>query len=335
MRFALLCALIPAICVSSGSAQTFEVNAGPASCTVFGTLKITAQDEGRLPSSFVVALQPDNSIITKFAQARRTDSVRVKNRGEYRFDKVPRGYWLLTVFAENRAVYKTYLKLEPNSPIDNQVDLVFRWDVETPPAASGVAIADFYVRKPSNVALFNQAAAARRNRDYAKAAKLLRTVVTADLEDFEAWTDLGTVLFEQGNKSEAAKAYERALAENPSYPVALLNYGKLQFDQKEYDLAIRTLSRMVETHPESAETHRFLGEAYLRVKKGSKAAPELEEAVRLDPASQAEAYLSLGALFDAAGLKDRAAEVYAKYLVLKPDCPDKAELTKYIRGQKK
>ncbi len=335
MRVALLCALIPVLCASPGLAQTFEVNAGLSSCTVYGTLKITTRDESRLPSSFVVALQPDTSVMTSIAQARRTDSVHVKNRGAYRFDKIPRGNWLLIVFAEDRAIYRYYLKLEPNSPTENEVDLVFGWDNETPPNARGVSSTDFYARKQPNTALFDQATAARMNKDYAKAAKLLRTVVNADPKDFEAWTDLGTVLFQQGNKPEAEKAYKQALAENPSYPVALLNYGKLQYDQKDYDLSIQTLSQLVVTHPESAEAHRFLGEAYLRIKKGSRAASELQEAVRLDPEHQAEAYLSLGALYHAADLKDRAAEVYAKYLVLKPDCPNSAELRKYIQSQKK
>jgi Flp pilus assembly protein TadD len=332
MGFALLCALIPVLFASSGFAQTFEINPGP--CSVFGTLKITTQDESRLPSSIVIALQPDSSTMTSIGQARRTDSVRVKNHGQYRFDKIPRGYWFLIVFAENRAIYKYQLKLEPNSPYENQVDLEFRWDMEIPPNARSVSNTDSYARNPSNATFFHQATAARMNKDYAKAANLLRTVVNADPKDFEAWTDLGTVLFRLGNKPEAKKAYRRALSEDPSYPVALLNYGKLQYDQKDYELSIQSLSQLVETHPASAEAHRFLGEAYLGIKKGSKAAPELQEAVRLDPEHQAEAYLSLGALYDAAGLKEKAAEVYVKYLVLKPDCPIKAELSKYIQSQK-
>jgi tetratricopeptide (TPR) repeat protein len=119
------------------------------------------------------------------------------------------------------------------------------------------------------------------------------------------------------------------------YPLALLNYGKLQYDQKNYDAAIQTLSLLVGVRPESAEAHRFLGEAYLSSQRESKAVPELEEAIRLDPEHQAEAYLSLGALYDAAGAKDRAAEVYEKFLALKPNYPDKAVLIKYIQSRNK
>jgi Flp pilus assembly protein TadD len=306
--------------------------------TVYGTLKITAKEENRLPSSFIVALQPDRQNegwrSKGVPHARNTDSVRVRNRGGYRFDGIPDGHWVLIVFAEDRAIYSCPLWLQENSPKENQIDLMFDWDIET---LSNVRLSggDFYPRKPSNTALFDQATIATSNKDYAKAVKLLRTVLNIDPKDFEAWTDLGTVLFEQGNKLAAEEAYKRALGENPSYPVALLNYGKLQYGKKDYDAAIQTLSQLVGVHPESAEAHRFLGEAYLSSKKGSKAVPELEEAVRLDPEHQAEAYLSLGALYDAAGSKDEAAEVYTKFLALKPNYPNREELSKYIQSQKK
>jgi Tfp pilus assembly protein PilF len=61
----------------------------------------------------------------------------------------------------------------------------------------------------------------------------------------------------------------------------------------------------------------------------------LEEAARLDPGNQAEAHLSLAALYDAANLKDRAAAEYEKFLAKKPDYPDKKKLEKYIRENKK
>ena len=84
-----------------------------------------------------------------------------------------------------------------------------------------------------------------------------------------------------------------------------------------------------------AAAHRFLGESYLGIKKGSKAVPELEEAVRLDPENQAEAHLSLAALYNAANLKDRAAAEYEKFLAIKPNYADRKTLEKYIHDNKK
>ena len=157
----------------------------------------------------------------------------------------------------------------------------------------------------------------------------------ADPKDFEAWTELGTTLFAQNNQGEAEKAFKRALEEHPSYPPAMTNLGKLNYEQKNYDAAIKVLSELVAAHPESADGRRFLGESYLRIKKGSLAVAQLEEAARLDPAGQAEALLSLASLYDAAGLKDRAAGEYEKFLAIKPDYAEKKKLEKYIKDNKK
>jgi Tfp pilus assembly protein PilF len=78
----------------------------------------------------------------------------------------------------------------------------------------------------------------------------------------------------------------------------------------------------------------LLGEAYLQIKKGSKAVPELEEALRLDPAGQAEAHLRLATLYNAAGYKNLAAGQYEQFLAKRPDYPEKKKLQEYIRQNK-
>jgi tetratricopeptide (TPR) repeat protein len=275
---------------------------------VRGRLEITAKDESRLPMSFSVAIEQD--ILNTYA--RTTYSKQVKNHGEYRFDNIPYGNWVLIVVSGNQIIMRYPFTIEvDHGPAEYQIDLISQWDTGTP--NKKFMETDFYQRKPENATLMDEARASSSDRNYSKAAGILRKILDSDPKDFEAWTDLGTVLFEQGNNPEAEKAYERALEEKPLYPLALLNYGKLQYAQKNYDAAIQTFSQLVGAHPESAEAHRFLGEAYLSSQRGSKAVPELEEAIRLDPEHQAEAYLSLGALYDAAGAKDRAAEVYEKF----------------------
>jgi len=76
----------------------------------------------------------------------------------------------------------------------------------------------------------------------------------------------------------------------------------------------------------------FLGEAYLQIKKGSKAVGYLNEAARL---GRPEAHLRLAALYDAVGMKDKAAIEYEQFLEKKPDYPDKKKLQKYISDNKK
>ena len=59
------------------------------------------------------------------------------------------------------------------------------------------------------------------------------------------------------------------------------------------------------------------------------------EALKLDPVGKAEAHLRLAALYNGAGLKDKAAIEYVEFLKKKPDYPDKKKLEQYIAQNKK
>jgi tetratricopeptide (TPR) repeat protein len=82
----------------------------------------------------------------------------------------------------------------------------------------------------------------------------------------------------------------------------------------------------------SADVNFLLGECYLQLKKGSKAVPYLEAAARL---GRPDAHLRLATLYNAVGLKDRAAAEYEHYLAAKPDSPDRKKLEEYIKENKK
>jgi len=102
--------------------------------------------------------------------------------------------------------------------------------------------------------------------------------------------------------------------------------------QKRYDEAVDKLTRAVELQPQSADANLFLGEAYLHLKKGSKAIPYLNEAGKL---GNIQAHLDLGWLYNAAGLKDKAVVEYQELLKKKPDYPDRKKLEQYISENKK
>jgi tetratricopeptide (TPR) repeat protein len=295
---------------------------------LFGDLKIQAKAEDRLPLSFVIVLYNNSGLVH--------DRQTIANNGRYRFLKVPNGDWELVVEADSMELVRVPFLLIENQSGDVRKDLELEWKSgPSQPGAGAVSAKDFYTRNPANAPLMEQATAAIGKKDYAAAIAALKQVVEADPKDFEAWTELGTAQFMQGSHGDAEQSYRRALGERTAYPVALLNLGKLQYSDKKYDAAIQTLSQLVAAQPDSAEGHRFLGEAYLRAKKGSKAVPELEAAVRLDPAGQAEAHLSLASLYDAAGYKNLAAAEYEKFLARKPDYRDRQKLEKYIQNNKK
>jgi tetratricopeptide (TPR) repeat protein len=323
-RFAILAAwFFPA----SAVAQIFVPG---VTVKLYGTFTVTARDEAKLPGPFTIILYGvDRSIFGR---------IQVANHGNYQFDRVPNGDWEIAIEAAGQELLRIPYSQNFAKSSEYRKDIELEWREKSFPAAAKpgtISAKDIYPRSPAHAPLMKQALAASGKKNYSEAAVLLKKIVEADAKDFEAWTELGNVLFSQGENGEADKAFKRALEERQTYPVALLNLGKMQYSQKEYDASIQTLSKLVSEHPESAEAHRFLGEAYLSIKKGSKAVPELEEASRLDPAGQAEAHLRLAALYDGAGVKDRAAAEYEKFLAKKPDYPDKKKLEQYIRDNKK
>lgn len=201
--------------------------------------------------------------------------------------------------------------------------------------AEVVSAADRYDRPVKTATIFGKATDAVKDKRYDEAITLLRQVVETDAADFQAWSELGTAYFIQKNYAEAEKAYLQAISKHPEYGMALISLGRLRIAQKNFDGAIEALAQAVKVQPTSSQANYFLGEAYLQIKKGSVAVGYLNEAIKLDPIGMADAHLRLAALYNAVGLKDKAALEYEQFLKKRPDSKDKKKLEDYIAANKK
>ena len=85
----------------------------------------------------------------------------------------------------------------------------------------------------------------------------------------------------------------------------------------------------------TTETPTLADQAYLQIKKGSLAVGYLNEAIKLDPMGMADAHLRLAVLYNAVGMKDKAAAEYEEFLKKRPDDPEKQQLQAYITANKK
>lgn len=74
-----------------------------------------------------------------------------------------------------------------------------------------------------------------------------------------------------------------------------------------------------------------MGDAYIKLKRGSLGAEALRRALELDPQRMADAHLLLGALYRAARYPDRAIPEYEAYLQKRPDSPQRREIEATIR----
>jgi tetratricopeptide (TPR) repeat protein len=322
VKLAISLALILTVLYSSlGTSAAMQTGAGH---TLYGDLTVDeGQVEGLKPMSFDIILYTDGGRVV----GRQT----VTSKGRYRFTSVPNGNYDVVVELENQEVARLHFSLSSSFKNDFRQDIALKWQTSrinpTGEKAKVISAADTYVRPQTNIALFERSAEAMDKKNYEQAIAFLRQIVETDPNDFLSWTELGTAYLGKENSSEAEKAYVKALELRPKFFLALMNLGRLRIAEKNYDGAVDILTRAVTLKSDSGDANYFLGEAYLQIKKGSKAVAYLNEAVRL---GKPEAHLRLAALYDGAGLKDRAATEYDQFLKKKPDYVDRKKLEKYI-----
>jgi tetratricopeptide (TPR) repeat protein len=219
----------------------------------------------------------------------------------------------------------------------DRYDLAVNWTgVQAAKKAGVISAKNAYAsRSNANQKLLDKAIDAAANKNNNEAIRILHSLLASDPKDFIAWAGLGSLYVSESKLSDAENAYDRALELNPEFTVALLNLGRLHLLNKSFDKAIGVLEKAVVAEPTSADALHLLGESYLQAKLGSKAVPVLNEAIRLAPVEKAELHLRLAALYNAAGLKGRAAAEYKLFLSKKPNYAEKDKLEKYIKDNQK
>jgi len=261
----------------------------------------------------------------------------VANHGRFQFYNVNNGEYDIVVEVESHEVARVHIVLTSALRSDFRYDISLEWrtGAGVNKKAATVSAEDVYNRIQPNKGRFEKAEEAFENKHYDDAAAIFRRIVTDDPADFQAWSELGTVYLAQKKASDAEAAYLRAIEAQPKFFRALMNLGKLRYATKNFEGSIEPLTRAIASKPTSSEANYFLGEAYLQIKKGSKAVGYLNEAIRLDPVGMADAHLRLAALYNGAGMKDKAVTEYEQFLKAKPDYADRAKLEKYIADNKK
>jgi tetratricopeptide (TPR) repeat protein len=296
--------------------------------TLFGDLKVDESqvDDVNANAIFDVILYTRGNEV--FARQR------VGNGGRYRFNNVFNGDYYLAVELDSLEIARLPVLISINAVEHIRQDLELRWKGAARNAPGVVSAENSYNRSSQNRALYQKAAQEIESKKFSQAIETLRSLVEADPRDFPAWTDLGMVYFIQKDLEAAENSYASAINVKPDHVPALVNLGRARLARKNNEGAVEALEAALKAQPGSATANYFLGEAYLALKKGSKAVGFLNEALRLDPVGMADAHLRLGALYNLAGYKDRAAAEYEQFLQKKPDHPDRKRLSEYIEANK-
>ena len=291
--------------------------------TLYGDLKV---DQSQ-------ASGPENTMFDVILYTRGNEVFsrqRVGNGGRYRFNNVFNGDYYLAVELDNQEVARVTILIPANAVEHIRQDLEFRWRGGLRSAGGVLSTSDMYNRSNQTRPLYDKAVKEINNKNFPKATEALRAVVEADPKDYPAWAELGMVYFIQKDFGAAEKSYLKAIELKPDHVVSLVTLGRVRLAQKNNEGAIASLEAALKADPKSAPANYFLGEAYLALKKGSLAVGFLNEAIKLDPMGMADAHLRLGALYNLAGYKDRAAIEYNEFLKKRPDYPDSQKLRDYI-----
>lgn len=308
---------------------SFARGQGGSGHTLFGDVKVDDRSaEPMKPNSFDIILYNLAGIVV--------GRQKVSNGGRYRFNGLRSGEYDLAIEVETAEVARLHVNLGGGMFTDNRQDIELEWRSHAGRGAVArkqtVSAENFYDRPAANKQLFEKAQQAIDKKKYAEGVALLQQVLLADGKDFQAWSELGTTYLLLDKKGDAEESYARAVTEKPTFTLALLNLGRVRVSQKKYEAAIDPLTRAVEQQPENADANFLLGESYLQLKKGSKSVGYLNEAARL---GRYEAHLRLAALYNAAGLKDKAVVEYEEFLKKQPDYPDRKKLEQFIGANKK
>ncbi len=312
-----------------GAALFAQPAAAQGGRTLFGDVRITGDNDVLIPKEVTIILRkvPDGEL------ARQT----VSSRGRYRFTNLALGEYELVIEADGKEIGKMtpiYMRDRDlsNSPYGFQYDLDFKWKSAAQPAGGVISVADVYERPAATKSIFQKAEVAVSKKKFDDAIDLLKQVVATDNKDFQAWTALGSVYYAEEKFDDAEGAYLKAIEVHPTSPRAYVNLGRVRSSQKKFGEAVEPLTKAVELQPTSGDANFLLGECYLQLKKGSKAIPYLNEAANN---GRPDAHLRLGWLYNAAGMKDKAAIEYEEYLKKNPDYPEKNKLKEYIQTNKK
>lgn len=263
----------------------------------------------------------------------QVDRAQTNDRGFYYFLRAPGDGMSLVVDVGGSEVGRLVLSAGTGSSFRQDLEVNWSPQPNTPPGV--VTAKDLYARSVDANRQFDLAIAASKAKDHTEAIDLFKKIVQADPKDFVAWTELGTLYFNDNKLADAEAAYQKAAAEKADFLPAWMNLGKLYLSQKKYDLAAGAFYSAVKADQTSADAFQYLGETFLQLKQGSKAVVALNQAIRLKPDEKAEIHLRLATLYIAAGAKDRAANEYRLFLEKRPAYPEKDKLEQFIKENTK
>ncbi len=124
-----------------------------------------------------------------------------------------------------------------------------------------------------------------------------------------AWYNLGVVLGHIGNVNKAIKAYDFALAIDPTFSSALFNKANLYYDQKDYKNSISVFSLVLTYESENSLALMMRGISYFKTSQLKKAEKDILASLKIKD-NNAEAWFYLSKIYFDLSLKHSKKALY-------------------------
>ncbi len=338
----ILVLLTAAVLAQSGAAQEDIANQdglprriGSPSCTNIARGQGATLQGSLYVNGLTSSPKPPNIEIAVYAGGILVHSQRIKNGGSFNVTCIPPGAVSLAVKINSVEVNTFSVGNLSAPPMMNRYDVQVTWsdNLNSDKQLKGVvSAAEAYKRSEENQKLLQKAVEAGSQGNTDEAIVQLKKITKNDPNDFVAWTQLGNFYFNKIQYEDASSAFSRGLSVNDSFLPATVGAGRASLALKKIDRSIEIFAKALESHPDSADVHHYLGEAYLQIRKGSLAIVHMRRAIEIAPIQKADLYMRIAALYNAAGAKDLAAREYKLLLEAVPNHPDRKGMEEYIRN---
>ena len=255
------------------------------------------------------------------------------DQGNYEFRGIPAGRYRLTaVNPEVKEQFSEPAESDSTRSYANrlQVNLYLRLPTKVgpgplPPGTISVAEAAQNIPGAARKA-YEQGLKLQKENQPEKALSQFTQAIELYPEYFQALTERGNLLMARNRLAEAAADFEQALKHNAKNASALRGLGYCQIQQKQFEAAVANLEQAYALAPNVSLTLLLLGYGNLSLNRDEPARQCLMEALRLDENVAARAHVYLGEIHARAGHFKEAADEVKRYLSLKPQAPDAAQL---------
>jgi len=141
------------------------------------------------------------------------------------------------------------------------------------------------------------------------------------------------LLDDQGQANPAIEEFKKALELDPNNSLIFSEMAQSYLRNNKFREATDTATKAITIDPDNIEAHKLLTQIYLQIISRANAQQppsvdmlnsaihEFEEIIRIDP-TERQSFLMVGRLYQLKGDRDKATEIYKKFLGVEPGSED-------------